>query len=56
MSVSFLVKVDLIRIEFCKLGAMLLLEEELSGEEKREIAGGLSVGLEELIEEFESSG
>jgi hypothetical protein len=42
---------------------MLLPEEELSEEEKkelanakREIAEGLSVSFEELIEEFENSG
>jgi len=71
MSVSFneeplkvvLDKLDLIRIELCKLRAMLLPEEELSEEEKkeladarREIAEGVSVSLEDLIEEFENSG
>jgi hypothetical protein len=56
-------KLDLIRIELCKLRAMLLLEEEVSEKEKREladakreIAEGLSVSFEELIEEFENSG
>jgi hypothetical protein len=71
MSVSFneeplnvvLDKVDSIRIELCKLRAVLLPEEELSEEEKRELADakreiveGLSVSFEELIEEFENSG
>ncbi|NAZ24340.1 MAG: hypothetical protein GU357_01060 [Thermofilum sp.] len=71
MSVSFneeplnvvLDKVDSIRIEHCKLRAVLLPEEELSEKEKkelaeakREIAEGLSVSFEELIEEFENSG
>lgn len=56
-------KVDLIRIELCKLRAVLLPEKELSEKEKREladaereIAEGLSVSLEELIEEFENLG
>jgi hypothetical protein len=56
-------KLDLIRIELCKLRAMLLPEEELSEKEKREladakreIAEGLSVSFEELFEEFENSG
>jgi hypothetical protein len=56
-------KLDLIRIELCKLRAMLLPEEELSEEEKRELAEakreiveGLSVSFEELFEEFENSG
>jgi len=71
MSVSFneeqlnvvLDKLDLNRIELCKLRAVLLPEEELSEKEKREladaereIAGGLSVSFEELIEEFENTG
>jgi len=52
-------KLDFIRIELCKLRAMLLPEEELSEKEKRELADakrekaeGLSVSFEELIEEF----
>lgn len=55
-------KLDLIRIELLKLRAILLPEEELSEEEKKdladarmEIAEGLSIGLEDLIKEVKGS-
>jgi len=54
---------DLIRIELFKLRAMFLPEEELSEEEKKElaeankeIAEGLSISLEDLIKEAKNSG
>jgi len=56
-------KLDLIRIELFKLRAMFLPEEELSEEEKKElaeankeIAEGLSISLEDLIKEAKNSG
>jgi len=56
-------KLDLIRIELFKLRAMFLPEEELSEEEKKElaeankeIAEGLSISLEDLIKEATNSG
>jgi len=55
-------KLDLIRIELLKLRAILLPEEELSEEEKkelaeakREIGEGLSISLEDLIKGTGSS-
>jgi len=55
-------KLEHIRIELLKLRAMLLPEEELSGEEekelaeaKKEIAEGLSISLEDLIKETKNS-
>jgi len=56
-------KLDLIWIELFKLRAMLLPEEELSEEEKKElaeakkeIAEGLSINLEDFIKETRKSG
>jgi len=49
-------KLDLIRIELLKIRAMLLPEEELSEKEKKEIAEGLSISLEDLIKETKNSG
>ncbi|MCC6005409.1 MAG: hypothetical protein LM590_13810 [Thermofilum sp.] len=55
-------RLDLVRIELFKLRAMLLPEEELSEEEKKElaeakkeIAEGLSVRLEDFFKETENS-
>jgi hypothetical protein len=56
-------KLEQIRIELLKLRAMLLPEEELSeegkkelAEAKKEIAEGLSISLEDLIKETKNSG
>ncbi|MCR6693188.1 MAG: hypothetical protein MRT15_12400 [archaeon YNP-LCB-003-016] len=56
-------KLEQIRIELLKLRAMLLPEEELSeerkkelAEAKKEIAEGLSISLEDLIKETKKSG
>jgi hypothetical protein len=56
-------KLEQIRIELLKLRAMLLPEEELSEERKKELAEakkeiteGLSISLEDLIKETKNSG